>query len=101
MKNNINLHLEEQLKDPYFREQYELKMQQLELVKPIIAYRIKYGLTQTQLAQKVGISQQHISKIESGDFSNLATLQQVLRFVGYTIQLRIARINSKSTHQKA
>ncbi len=101
MKNNINLHLEEQLKDPYFREQHELKMQQLELVKPIIAYRIKHGLTQTQLAQEVGISQQHISKIESGDFSNLATLQQVLRFVGYTIQLRIARINSKSTHQKA
>lgn len=101
MKSNIDLHLKEMLKDPYFREQHELKMQQLELIKPIIAYRIKHDLNQKQLAEKIGVSQQHISKIESGNFSNLATLQQVLRFVGYTIQLRIVRVNGTSSHQKA
>lgn len=96
MKSNIDSHLKEQLKDPYFREQHELKMQQLELIKPIIAYRIKYNLNQKQLAEKIGISQQHISKIESGNFSNLATLQQVLRFIGYTIQLKIVRLSGAS-----
>ena len=91
--NNVDLHLKEMLKDPYFREQHELKMQQLELIKPIIAYRIKHNLNQKQLAEQIGISQQHISKIESGNFSNLATLQQVLRFIGYKIQLRIVRLS--------
>lgn len=99
MKSNVDLHLKEMLKDPYFREQYELKMQQVELIKPILAYRIKHNLNQRQLAEKVGVSQQHISKIERGDFSNLATLQQVLRFVGYTIHLRVVRL-SGAAHTK-
>lgn len=93
----VDAHLKEMLKDPYFREQYELKMQQTELIKPILAYRIKHNLNQKQLAEKIGVSQQHISKIESGNFSNLATLQQVLRFVGYTIRLRVARIETRAT----
>lgn len=91
---NVDSHLKELLQDPYFREQYELKMQQTELIKPVLAYRIKNRLTQKQLADKIGISQQHLSKIESGNFSNLATLQQVLRFVGYAIQLRVTRLHS-------
>ena len=88
MKSNVEAHLREMLrKDPSFQEQYELKMQLLELIKPIVAYRIKHNLSQSQLAREVGISQQHISKIESGNFSSLATLQQVLSFVGYKVSV--------------
>lgn len=91
----VDNHLNEKLKDPYFRELHELEKQKLELVKPIIDYRIKHKLNQKQLADRVGVTQQHISKIESGDFSNIATLEKVLLYVGFTIRVRVIPLTSK------
>lgn len=47
----------------------------------IYALRKQRGLTQKQLAEKAGIAQERISKIESGDFSSLtmSTLQKFAR----------------------
>jgi DNA-binding XRE family transcriptional regulator len=86
----VNEHLKEKLKDPYFREQYELDQQKLKIVKPIIAYRIKHKLNQGELARIVGVTQQHISKIENGEFSNIATLEKILLFIGFTVKLQVA-----------
>ncbi len=91
----VQHHLEEKLKDPYFKELYELEEQKQALVKPIIEYRIKHGLNQKQLAAHAGVTQQHISKIESGDFSNIATLEKVLLYVGYTVRLQAVRLKPK------
>ena len=77
----------EDLKDPYFKELWELEEQKLEIVKPIIEYRIKHNFTQGQLAKKIGVTQQHISNIESGEFSSVATLEKVLLFVGYKVKM--------------
>lgn len=82
-------HLREKLKDPYFRELHALIEQKLCLVKPIIEYRIKHQLNQKQLADRAGVTQQHISKIEAGNFSNIATLEKVLLYVGYTVRLQV------------
>ncbi|MEK7849414.1 MAG: helix-turn-helix transcriptional regulator [Candidatus Omnitrophota bacterium] len=82
----VSDHLKEKLKDPYFKELYELEEQKLEIVKRIVNYRIKYNLTQEDLARKADVSQQHISKIENGDFSNMMTLEKILLFIGLTIR---------------
>lgn len=79
--------LKEELKDPYFKELWELEEQKLEMVKPIIAYRIKNDLTQGELAKQIKVSQQHISSIESGEFSSVATLEKVLLFIGYKVKM--------------
>jgi len=84
----VDGHLKEKLKDPYFRELYELEEQKLKIVKNIINYRIKRDLTQKDLARKIGVTQQHISKIESGEFSSIATLEKVLLAIGYTVKIR-------------
>jgi DNA-binding XRE family transcriptional regulator len=91
----IDAHLKEKLKDPYFRELYELEQQKLAIAKRIIAYRIKNKLTQGELADKAGVTQQHISKIENGDFSNVATLEGILLFIGYTVKLRAVPLSRK------
>jgi len=83
----VDDHLKEKLKDPYFKELYELEEQKANIVKPIIAYRIKYKLTQGQLAREVGVTQQHISKIENGEFSNVATLEKILLAIGFTVKM--------------
>ena len=92
---NVNEHLKEKLKDPYFKELYELEQQKLSIVKRIIDYRIKNKLTQEQLATKAGVTQQHISKIENGEFSNVATLEKLLLFIGYTVKIRAVPLHSK------
>lgn len=84
----VDEHLKELLKDPYFKELHELEEQKLGIVKRIIAYRIKNKLSQTALARRIGVTQQHISKIESGEFSNISTLEKVLLFIGYTVRIR-------------
>ena len=91
----VQRHLEEKLKNPYFKELHELEEQKLRLVKPIIEYRVKHHLNQKQFADLAGVTQQHISKIESGDFSSISTLQKVLLFVGYSVRLQAVRLNPK------
>ena len=85
---SVDKHLKEKLKDPYFKELYELEEQKLGIVKHIIGYRVKHSLNQNELAKRVGVTQQHISKIESGDFANVMTLEKVLLAIGYTVQIR-------------
>jgi DNA-binding XRE family transcriptional regulator len=87
--------LNKDLKDPYFKELYELDQQKRKIVKPIIAYRIKHKLTQGQLAKKLGVTQQHISKIEGGDFSNIETLINILRHVGFRVNLQLVPLANK------
>jgi transcriptional regulator with XRE-family HTH domain len=84
----VDEHLQEKLKDPYFREIYELEEQKLSIVKQIIGYRIKNKVSQKELADMAGVTQQHISKIENGEFSNIATLEKVLLFTGYTVKIQ-------------
>ena len=88
-------HLREELKDPYFRELYELEMQKVGVIKKIIEYRIKHKLNQKQLAQKAGVSQQHISKIETGEFSNVTTLEKILLHIGFTVKIQAVPLSRK------
>lgn len=88
MKNiSVKNHLKEKLKDPYFKEIYEIEQQKFKIVRMIIDYRIKHNLNQKQLAQKVGVTQQYISKIENGIFSSIMSLEKVLLAIGYTMQI--------------
>ena len=92
-------HLKEILKDPYFKELYELDQQKLAIVKKIVAYRIKYKLTQGQLAKQIGITQQHISKIENGEFSSVSTLEKVLLGIGYAVKIQAVPLKGKLKHR--
>ena len=96
---SVDKHLKEKLKDPYFRELYGLEEQKLDIAKRIIHYRVKHGLNQKQLAQRVGVTQQHISKIESGDFVSMMTLEKVLLAIGYTVQMKITQLKPSLADQ--
>ena len=92
----VNEHLQEKLKDPYFKELHELEEQKYNIVKKIIDYRIKEGLTQADLAKQIGVSQQHISKIESGEFSSVSTLEKVLLGIGMTVKIKAVELDTKT-----
>ncbi len=97
----VDQHLQEKLKDPYFKELYELEQQKFSIVKNIIDYRIKHKLSQTDLAKQLKVTQQHISNIESGEFSSVATLEKVLLGIGMTVRIEAVRLNSQATKRIA
>ena len=91
----VDDHIREKLKDPYFKELYELDAQKLTIVKRIVSYRINKKLSQTQLAKIVGVTQQHISKIETGDFSNIMTLEKILLCIGFTVKIQAVALSQE------
>lgn len=58
--------LEEQLKDEEFRKEYERLQPEFDVIRAIVDARASQNLTQKQLAEKTGINQADISKLENG-----------------------------------
>jgi len=81
-------YLEEQLKDTEFAAEWERQRPEREYIKAIIGARIEKNLTQKELAQKTGIRQSNISRIENGNCSpTIATLQQIADGVGKKLHI--------------
>lgn len=95
----VDDYLNEKLKDPYFKELWELEQQKLEVIRPIIDYRIKEHLSQAELAQQIGVTQQHISNIENGIFSDLATVSRVLLFIGHRVEIKTSVLSPMRKRQ--
>ncbi len=64
--------LNEQLRDPNFRREYEALEEEFTLATEIIALRKRLNLTQKELAERVGTSQPAIARVESGNYRNLS-----------------------------
>ncbi len=81
--------LREELKDPEFREQYEGERQALQLAIEIAALRERKGLSQQDLAKRMGTSQQAISRIESGQYEGftLKTLEKIAEATGMKVKI--------------
>ena len=60
------------LRDVKFRKGYEEELEKLRIVDALIRLRERRGLTQTQLAHRIGVSQPFIAKLESGETHNFS-----------------------------
>lgn len=84
----FNDFLTEQLHDPVIRAEYEALEPEFSIVQAIIDARRTSGLTQKQLAEKTGIAQGDISKLESGSANpSLKTLQRLAAGMGMKIKI--------------
>lgn len=80
--------LNEQLKDPEFKEGYERVKATYDLIEQIINIRRAKGMTQSELAIKAHLSQQAISRLEKEKhLPNTKTLLNVLNALGVSVQL--------------
>lgn len=93
----VDEHLKEEMKRPAFKELCELECQKLQIAKKIVGYRITHNLTQKQLAKKIKVSQQYISKIEKGEFFNIPSLEKVLIPLGYKVKLEAVPLREKTS----
>jgi len=86
----VDDYIKEKLRrNPDFKARYDLLMEKAAVVKKIIAYRIRHKLSQEQLARELGVTQQYISKIEEGEFSNLDAIEGILEHIGYRLKLEV------------
>ena len=66
------------MRDPEFVQEYEALGPEYELARSIIALRIRKGLTQKGLAERMNTTQSVISRLESGSAKpSLATLERL------------------------
>ena len=62
----INDMLEKQLEDDEFRKEYGAIQPEMDVIRAIVDARASQNLTQKELAERTGINQADISKIENG-----------------------------------
>lgn len=92
----VEAHVEEKRRSASFRELDELDQEKLKVAKVIVGERIRRRLTQAALARRLGVTQQQVSKIENGDFDNLATVQHVLALLGYQVRVSAIPLHAQS-----
>ena len=86
-------HLAEALGDPEFREAWEASDPAYQLAR----LRILRGLTQQQLAEKVGTRQPSIARLESGrEEPKLGFLRRVAEALGAKVEVRIVPLEETS-----
>ena len=62
----LNLFLNEQLENPEFKKEYENIQPEMDIIRAIVDARVSQNLTQRELAERTGINQADISKLENG-----------------------------------
>ena len=58
--------LAEQLRDEEFKKEYDNLQPEFDVIRAIVDARVSQNLTQKQLAERSGINQADISKLENG-----------------------------------
>ena len=97
MKNrtNFDLYLEEQMKDPGFRERFRQAGDAWDVAIQIASLRKRCGLSQKELARRLGTSQQQVSRLESPSYEghSLSMVRRVADVLGATVHVEIKRKN--------
>lgn len=95
---NINVWLNKELKDPAFRKGYEKECAKVSLAQKIAELRHEGRMNQAQFAQKLHVSQQYVSRLETGMEKNLTidTLLRIAITLGRDVHLSFPRSASKS-----
>lgn len=87
--------LSKQLQDDEFRKEYEAIQPEMDVIRAIVDARTSQNMTQKELAERTGINQADISKLENGTRNPSVNLLKRLA-EGMNMTLKIEFIPQKS-----
>lgn len=88
MKTSFDDYLQAQMKDPEFRAEWDALEPEFAIMQAMVDARKLSGMTQKQLAEKTGINQADISKLERGNGNpSLRTLRRLAEGMGMRVKL--------------
>lgn len=80
--------LKEQLQDDAFKKEWEDIQPEMDVIRAMVDARISQNLTQKELAERTGINQADISKLENGTRNpSLKLLKRLADGMGMTLKL--------------
>lgn len=86
--------LEEQLKDPIFKEKYDALEPEFMVMQAMIDARREKGITQKDLSKATGISQADISRLEHGTGNpSIRTLKRVANALHMSLKIEFVQMN--------
>lgn len=89
-------------KDPEFVEAYEEIQPELAVMRAIADARAEQNLTQKQVAERTGIAQAEISKLENGTRNpSVRLLQRLADGLGYTLKVEFVPKGSEKRAMQA
>ncbi len=84
----FNSYLNKQMENTEFRTEYEALEPEFSIIQAMIDARKASGLTQKELAERTGIAQADISKLENGSANpSLRTLRRLAAGMGMQLKL--------------
>ncbi len=94
MGKNFRETLNEQMKNPEFKQEWDLLEAEFSIAMAMLDARKATGLTQKELAVRTGISQSDISQLENGTADpSLKTLQRLADGMGMRLRLEFIPMN--------
>lgn len=95
-KNFDALVAEEQVADPSFKAEWQRLAPAREFAATLLRYRAEHKLSQRALAQKLGVSQPRVVKLESGEHNpDVDTIINAVRRLGIEFVLDVAPASRK------
>ena len=84
------------LQDPAFKREYDALESEFDIIQAMIDARKQSGLTQKELAERTGINQADISKLENGTANpSIRTLRRLADGMGMKMKLVFEPIGMK------
>lgn len=91
----FNDFLNEQLQDDEFRKEWNDIQPEMDVIRAMVDARISQNLTQKELADRTGIDQADISKLENGTRNpSLKLLKRLADGMGMTLKLEFVPKNT-------
>lgn len=81
----------EQMKDPAFKREYDKLTPRYTMISELIAARIKKGVTQKELAKRIGTTQSSIARLEGGNVNpSIDSLERIAEVLGSKLTIHFA-----------
>lgn len=86
---DFDRYLNEQMKDPDFKKEWDENEVRYQLMIMVLRARNEEQLTQSELAERTGLRQSNISRIEKGQsMPSIATLAKIAQGLGKRLEIR-------------